>query len=507
MNPRLKYFFAVAMMLFILTSCHSDDQSLQPSLNENNLKTYSVEIDNTRDTVLQAPGGSLISITAGSFEGTKDRMVRLEIKEALDIVDIVMAGLTTESDGKMLSSGGMIDIEAAAGQNLKIIKPILVSLPTPFIDPQMSVFKGVRGNDGSLNWTNPVPMTTNTQITKLDAGEQLFAAHCASCHGIAKEVTGPALAFMSSLRTQKWLFDYTRNNKKVMTSGDRYANCLYEHYNKTPMPVFPELSDTDLTSLYSYIENESRKERLSLPNDHLKKCVDSCKVYSKIKDSLDEVKWRLLNANAGSDTSTARLSIENIVNDNFPVAPPPMPVVLYQFQVMTFGWYNIDRFCEDLIGLAESRLSAKLTGAHPVKVYLIVPRSRVMQEGSPLEKEKDIYAFHFGEVKLRLPQAVPASVMAVGEEGGQLFFDLVSFTTSTNQTLSLEPKPVSPQVMNEKISRLRLDSYTESIDETKTERALKNMDQLLQSLKPKTCDCNCGIKYPLVDSVSLYMEK
>ena len=118
----------IATIIF-LTSCHEEKKYAQSTFRESNLKTFFVEIDNTRDTIIHAPGGSLISIAAGSFEAANGSKVRLAIKEALNISDIVNAGLITESDGNMLSSGGMIDIEAAEGQNVQIVKPIDIRLP------------------------------------------------------------------------------------------------------------------------------------------------------------------------------------------------------------------------------------------------------------------------------------------------------------------------------------------------------------------------------------------
>jgi mono/diheme cytochrome c family protein len=356
----------------------------------------------------------------------------------------------------------------------------------------MMLFKGSKGDDGHINWTDPVPMRANIQISNLNAGEQLFKQHCATCHSIANTVTGPALAYISRLRPQKWLFYYTRNNQKILKSGDPYANCLYEHYNNTPMPDFPELSVDDLTGLYTYIDNESKKEGLPLPDDQLKKCVDSCLAYKKLKDSLYSVEDKLVPGNF-SVTGTSAPS------------PPAPPVAYYQFQVSTFGWYNIDRFCEELEGIKESRLIVKVTGkfGSQVKVYLIVPRSRVFQQGNIIENATNEYGFGFGGVELRLPQKAPASVIAVGEQGGQLVFDIFYFTTTVEQTLTLEPVHVTKELMSEKINQLRLDSYKMNIEESETEKSIKIRDLQLEKMKPKTCDCNCGFKQTPVESDSI----
>jgi mono/diheme cytochrome c family protein len=499
-------YFAIVIIFF---SCHDRKKYALSTFQEDNLQKSSVEIDNTRDTVLHAPGGSIISILAGSFEGANDSRVHLYIKEALNISDIVLAGLVTESNGKMLSSGGMIDIEPANDQNLRIIKPINVSLPTPFLDSKMSVFKGSKGKPGQINWTDPTSTSTNRQIADLDTGELIFRQNCSSCHSVAKAVTGPALAYISSLRTQKWLFNYTRNNKKILESGDPYANCLYEHYNKTPMPVYPEMSVNDLTLLYSYIGNESKKQGLPMPDDHLKKCVDSCLTYRKLKDSLDYVKIKLLTGNVSSATNKGTSKNISVEPDTSAPFQPIPPVTYYQFQVSTFGWYNIDRFCQDIEGIMNSRLSVLIIGDYSkhIRVYLIVPQPRVFQQGSQIENHADEYGFNFGAAELRLPQTTPASVIAIGEQEGEMVFDLVSFTTSVDQTLTLKPVHVSKELMTEKINQLRLDSFKASADETKSEKAIKKIDQQLASMKPESCDCNCGIKRPPVDSDSTVFEK
>jgi mono/diheme cytochrome c family protein len=491
MNIPAKFTYVIATIIF-LTSCCEGKKYVQITFRESNLQTFFVEIDNTRDTIIHAPGGSLISITAGSFEGSNVSKVRLAIKEALNISDIVNAGLLTESNGKMLSSGGMIDIEAAEGKNVRIVKPLSIRLPTPFLDSKMMVFKGSKGDDEQINWTDPVPMNPNSQITTIDLGEQLFKKNCASCHSVANAVTAPALAYIPGLRPQKWLFDYTRNNQKVLKSGDPYANCLYEHYNKTPMPVFPELLVNDMTGLYTYIDNESKKEGLPLPSDQLKKCVDSCLAYKKIKDSLYSVEDKSVSRNFS-------------VTGTYAPSPPAPPIAYYQFQVSTFGWYNIDRFCEELEGIKESRLTVKLSGAlgSQVKVFLIVPRSRVFQQGSIIKNATDEYGFGFDGDELRLPQKAAASVIAVGEQGGQLVFDMFSFTTTVDQTLTLEPVHVTKEHMTAKINRLRLDSYKADTEESELEKAVKKRDLQLEKLKPKTCDCNCGFKQAPVESDSI----
>src|SRR4051794_26838624 len=91
--------------IFIFSSCQSNHNKLSRLLNKDSLFSQSFQIDNSKDTLLHTANGALIKIAAGSFKQDK---VALEVKEAYSIPQMILGGLTTSSDGKPLSSGGMI---------------------------------------------------------------------------------------------------------------------------------------------------------------------------------------------------------------------------------------------------------------------------------------------------------------------------------------------------------------------------------------------------------------
>src|SRR5450432_3110708 len=78
-------------------------------------------------------------------------------------------------------------------------------------------------------------------------GKALFQSNCASCHNPIKVVTGPALKGVTDrVADNKLLHDWIRNNVKVLGSGNKYFNDLYNQYGKTPMNTFPNLSDPEI---------------------------------------------------------------------------------------------------------------------------------------------------------------------------------------------------------------------------------------------------------------------
>jgi mono/diheme cytochrome c family protein len=90
-------------------------------------------------------------------------------------------------------------------------------------------------------------------------GETLFKDNCKSCHAIHSEEVGPALKDVSKRRDAKWLAAWIRNSTAVIASGDKYANDLFNKYNKAVMTSFPTFSDEEINALLAYVEAEGAK--------------------------------------------------------------------------------------------------------------------------------------------------------------------------------------------------------------------------------------------------------
>jgi|SRR5579871_320755 len=87
-------------------------------------------------------------------------------------------------------------------------------------------------------------------------GKVLFQTNCAQCHNPVKVVTGPALKGVDSRVTdKKLLHDWVRNNAKVLASGNKYFNDLFNQYGKTPMNVFPSLTDGEIDAIVKYVDD------------------------------------------------------------------------------------------------------------------------------------------------------------------------------------------------------------------------------------------------------------
>jgi cytochrome c2 len=87
-------------------------------------------------------------------------------------------------------------------------------------------------------------------------GKALFQANCASCHNPLKDATGPALKGVTGrVPNKEWIYKWIKNSASVIASGDKYANDLYNKWNKTAMTAFPGLSNEEIDAIVKYVDD------------------------------------------------------------------------------------------------------------------------------------------------------------------------------------------------------------------------------------------------------------
>jgi cytochrome c2 len=106
-------------------------------------------------------------------------------------------------------------------------------------------------NSADNNATNNIQENISTTN---NLGENLFKANCASCHRIAENYVGPALAGVASRWESKaLLYNFVRNPQDVI-GRNAYAKKLFEEYKQSPMLPYPQLKDDDIQSILDYCE-------------------------------------------------------------------------------------------------------------------------------------------------------------------------------------------------------------------------------------------------------------
>ncbi|HSM63913.1 MAG TPA: c-type cytochrome, partial [Gillisia sp.] len=85
-------------------------------------------------------------------------------------------------------------------------------------------------------------------------GKALFNSLCAACHKPYSKSIGPALNGVSERRSKEWIESWISNSAEMIASGDAQAVAIYEEYNKTAMPAFPQLSNVEIGDILAYVE-------------------------------------------------------------------------------------------------------------------------------------------------------------------------------------------------------------------------------------------------------------
>jgi cytochrome c2 len=477
---------AVAMMIFI--SCNHKN-IFRKVLNQDHLLSQVFDINIDRDTILSTKSGCIIKIPRGSLQ-SDSADVKIEIKEAINVTDIVLAGLITQSDKQPLSSGGMIYFNAASGYNITIKKAVEVLVPSKEYNRQMNVYAGVKEDDGSINWKMPTPLPPDSTTTKIDMGEKLFKSSCANCHKIYDEYVAPALVGVTERRTKKWLYDFTRHASEMATNTpfinqdstdffDPYSLCLKKRYGGLVMTSFPDLSDYDLDALYSYIKSESSK-RPDLQLVYAKTCCDSCESYFK--------ETRKLYAQR-------RNYVPPPVNSK--VVPNRTDGVYYTINITATGWYNLDCLLKEYDDCKSSELFVRIQGKYTVNlnVVLIIPSVKLFIEGGKL-KNVDDYGFDEDNGKILLPQSLQAYILAFGEYDNKILFGKTLFNSQLKQTIDISISETTKEKMTSDIKAMKLDDVTTDIRKAKNADKIAITDKKIneaEKLKPKNCDCDLGI--------------
>lgn len=98
--------------------------------------------------------------------------------------------------------------------------------------------------------------TSNSMFAQDAAeGETLFKNNCAACHNTNDEVlVGPGLKGIGERRPIDWIIKWVHNPQAVIASGDKYANDLYNKFNKAAMTAYPNFSDDQIKGIVAYID-------------------------------------------------------------------------------------------------------------------------------------------------------------------------------------------------------------------------------------------------------------
>ncbi len=288
------------------------------------------KIKTDHDTIIETKDGIVVYIPADAFD-TSEPMVDFLIQGAVKTEDILIAGLSTiTADGQELETGGMFYVDAFVnGNRVDLKKELTVDVPSGEPKNSMQLYNGEKNASGEIVWNNPKPLESflnPVEITTLDFyppdyeaslnkmgysekafmdslyysfacenqkakqnsrtfnetyndGKKLFQQNCASCHHPNNNMTGPSLA----QSRERWIknsseenmYAFIRNSSSIIASGDRYANELFNKWNKsihTPQNLTNKQIDAVIFYADWFYTREVDQNPI-IPTEHYDSCI------------------------------------------------------------------------------------------------------------------------------------------------------------------------------------------------------------------------------------------
>jgi len=392
------------------------------------------KIDATKDTTIICKKGVKIFIKAGSFinPNTEDipENVEIAVQEFLSMTDILENELTTRSNGRVLESGGMINIGATENSQrveLKKGKEIKISFPCKDCRTEMRTFVGEKSN-GQINW-----LTSDNKLGKIESRETkpIFAEGKESInHFILLNRKYPNKAFEKSIEGivhVRFIIDENGNTleaklvKSVEASLDKEAMRIVSILPKwTPAKIDGMPIESKYTLPISFkITKEpfGNNEFTSLGGD-----IDD--VSDKKIDSIKRDKER-------RERIERKQEMQEIVALGY-----------YVINSSKLGWINVDKYDSK----SSTNFIVDANTIEPVKVYVILKNQKSLFSNEYRENSK----FNFRQIS----NNVDIYVLAVKSDNGQLLVSLNESNTALKSLLINEYKESTLQELKMIVQKL-----------------------------------------------------
>lgn len=476
----MKLYLTFLLFLAVHTSCNTKKDPR--ILAAKNLKSYFITVNNDSAYSLKTPKGALIKIPANSFNVSPGSGVQIEIKEAYSIQDILLGGLSTQTDGKPLRSAGMLYLNATVNNKAaEFSRSIEVTIPGKTFDESMQLYRGNIREDSSINWIEPEQLDTSRYAKNIYRGELLFKSMCANCHKANSEFTGPKLAGSRQRAPYtEWAYNFVNNSVK-MVQTDSYANFLYRKYGSVMTP-FPALTRSEIKFILDYCDNEAairndKSLNINTPEPTEGNCGNDTFYYPLPSDNIvivtneDSIADEVQFISNPIDSSSLNMSEESILPE----------VGMYQFTIDESGWYNIDVLIDEPTATnVQLSVKVQMDQETEIRIYLCIPRRKILLAA---ENYADgIYTFtNSGDKSIRLMLNDDAIIFANTSVKEKVYYAISKFKVSAEQAISLNMKESSSEEILEAFRDDNLDGIQLGIRKAEMEVIPKPCDPIKQS--------------------------
>ena len=170
MNKNYIFIFGLLVLVFSFSQCRQHPKrtvkthTSDPFRNSITPSQY-FKIDAKQDNVVEGQDGTVLVFQKGSFIDASGNVIEnnidIELVETLSLGDMLLSNLTTTSGDQLLETDGMIYFNATFyGEQLLVNpeKPVYIQIPSSNRQSGMSVYQGIRDENGNMDWINPKPI-------------------------------------------------------------------------------------------------------------------------------------------------------------------------------------------------------------------------------------------------------------------------------------------------------------------------------------------------------------
>jgi hypothetical protein len=375
--------------------------------------TQRFTIDPARDTFLHAARGTVVALGARSFVTASGApvsgAVTLTVREYIDAAAILAEGLTTQSKGALLESGGMVYLEASAGGQPVTLRPgtaATIAFRATAAQDGMQLFRGVE-QEGIIDW--------------LPVGDEAPAAPLY----VPARYPGGTAALERHFTRYVEMTDGLEFGKNT-----RYAlRLLVDRAGNTSLigiePEAPAALRKSVMASLSRLQRWTPASRLGSP------ASDTCMHYLSFEWSLG-VGVDIVDTTEGLSRQTRELTATETMAVN----------QYYVLRSARLGWINCDRFINDERPRVDFMVQANGTQKQLLQVVFRKQRSVMAGE---IVKE--------GVLFRNVPAGEPVTVMGMCNEGGSVKVAFADAVTGKAPVGGLQYVSMSPGEVKERLER------------------------------------------------------
>jgi hypothetical protein len=269
----------------------------------------------------------------------------------------------------------------------------------------------------------------------------------------------------------------------------KYVQKLTAQYGSM-MTAFPDFDDNAVNAILDYIKNESKRQGAEDDEITMEGAKSGAPIYKSDSTSL------VLSQPCSADTiykpipKSEQSFFDNSIQSDYPSAPDTVPVNpdnkpakaetmeglregftdsnptsgMYDFQIKTLGWYNVDAEVEGYAGTKNVTVLVEPKGITDVNlhVYLFCPENKTLSVSN--ERKGSMYGFNKIDNKIPLFINSRALLFAFGSKGGSVYYGIKEFIIKDVQTILVDVKETTTEELQKAITARQLDGIDLGIE-------------------------------------------